>query len=291
MSYEEYPVCILDREVKKLRSRKIPYVKVQWSNHAAREATWSSRSQCGESIRNCLNRRVKSLVVDQSSTLENLELVLRHLERAFEAQFLGLGSSFGLDWKDSISLLELERDFLLPRVLRDSWTTPFGESKDSETTPYMCRHMAGLDTLPGRPLPVRGVTARVVRDQEIRDSGKLSLRFIGPYEILERVGPVAYRLALPPNLSSVHNVFHVSDLRKYVFDPTDVLDAAHVELRDDLSFEEQLVRILASEMRKLRNRDIPYVKVLWNNHGEREATWELESALQERYHHLFQMES
>nr|CAD1842599.1 unnamed protein product [Ananas comosus var. bracteatus] len=62
-------------------------------------------------------------------------------------------------------------------------------------------------------------------------------------------------------------------------------------LREDLSFEEQPVRILAREVRKLRNQDIPYVKVLWSNHDEREATWELESALQERYPHLFQMES
>nr|CAD1834512.1 unnamed protein product [Ananas comosus var. bracteatus] len=107
---------------------------------------------------------------------------------------------------------------------------------------------------------------------------------------LGRTGEVAYRLALPPNLSGVHNVFHVSVLRKYVFDPTHVLDATPVELRDDLSFEEQPVRILAREVRKLRNRDIPYVKVLWSNHGEREATWELESALRERYPHLFQME-
>nr|CAD1835604.1 unnamed protein product [Ananas comosus var. bracteatus] len=69
-----------------------------------------------------------------------------------------------------------------------------------------------------------------------------------------------------------------------------VLEAIPVELREDLSFEEQPVKILAREMKKLRNRDIPYVKVLWSNHREREATWELESALQERHPHLFQME-
>nr|CAD1839635.1 unnamed protein product [Ananas comosus var. bracteatus] len=116
-------------------------------------------------------------------------------------------------------------------------------------------------------------------------------RFIGPYEILERVGPVPYRLALPPNLSGVHNVFHVSVLRKYIFDPTHVLDATPLELQEDLSFEEQPLRILAREVKRLRNREIPYVKVLWSNHDEREATWELESALRERYPHLFQMEA
>nr|CAD1834681.1 unnamed protein product [Ananas comosus var. bracteatus] len=70
-----------------------------------------------------------------------------------------------------------------------------------------------------------------------------------------------------------------------------VLEAVPVELREDLSFEEQPVKILAREVKKLRNRDIPYVKVLWSNHGEREAMWELESALQEHYPHLFQMEA
>nr|CAD1834996.1 unnamed protein product [Ananas comosus var. bracteatus] len=121
--------------------------------------------------------------------------------------------------------------------------------------------------------------------------GKLSPRFIGPYEILERVGPVAYRLALPSNLLGVHNVFHVSVLRKYIFDPAHVLDATPSKLKEDLIFEEQPVKILAREVKKLRNRDIPSVKVLWSNHDKREATWELESALQERYPHLFQMES
>nr|CAD1839639.1 unnamed protein product [Ananas comosus var. bracteatus] len=74
-------------------------------------------------------------------------------------------------------------------------------------------------------------------------------------------------------------------------DPAHVLEAIPVELREDLSFEEQPVKVLAREVKKLRNRDIPYVKVLWSNHREREATWELESALQERYPHLFQMKS
>nr|CAD1832699.1 unnamed protein product [Ananas comosus var. bracteatus] len=129
------------------------------------------------------------------------------------------------------------------------------------------------------------------RNSKIWNPGKLSPQFIGPYEVLERVGPVAYRLALPPNLSGVHNVFHVSVLRKYIHDPAHVLDATPLELRDDLSFEEQPLRIVAHEVKRLRNREIPYVKVLWSNHDEREATWELESALRERYPHLFQMEA
>nr|CAD1836424.1 unnamed protein product [Ananas comosus var. bracteatus] len=146
---------------------------------------------------------------------------------------------------------------------------------------YADRRRRDLEFQVGDHVFLKVSPTRGIRRFRIRE--KLSPRFIGPYEILERVGSVAYCLALPPNLSDVHNVFYVSVLWKYIFDPAHVLDATPLELREDLSFEEQPVRILACEVRKLRNRDIPYVKVLWRNHGERKTTWELESALQERY--------
>ena len=75
-------------------------------------------------------------------------------------------------------------------------------------------------------------------------SGKLSPQFIGPFEILERIGEVAYRLALPPQLSGVHDVFHVSMLRKYELDPTHVLDWTDLEVDEDISYEERPVRVL-----------------------------------------------
>ncbi|XP_020090401.1 uncharacterized protein LOC109711662 [Ananas comosus] len=109
--------------------------------------------------------------------------------------------------------------------------------------------------------------------------------------MLERIGPAAYWLALPPNLSGVYNVFQVSTLRKYVFDPTLLLENTPVELREDLSFEEHPVEILAREVKRLQNREIPYVKILWSNHDEQEATWELESAMLEHYPYLFSTES
>ncbi|KAA3484405.1 reverse transcriptase [Gossypium australe] len=104
--------------------------------------------------------------------------------------------------------------------------------------------------------------------------GKLSLRFIGPYEIIERVGPVAYRLLLPPELAKIHNVFHVLMLRRYRSDPSHVITLSEIEIRSDISYEEQSIRILAREVKELRNKKIPLVKVLWNRHGIEEATWE-----------------
>ncbi|KAA0035748.1 pol protein [Cucumis melo var. makuwa] len=118
--------------------------------------------------------------------------------------------------------------------------------------------------------------------------GKLSPRFVGPFEILERIGPVAYRLALPPSLSAVHDVFHVSMLRKYVSDPSHVVDYEPLEIDENLSYTEQPVEVLAREVKMLRNREIPLVKVLWRNHRVEEATWEQEDDMRSRYPELFE---
>ncbi|GAV79356.1 hypothetical protein CFOL_v3_22821 [Cephalotus follicularis] len=106
--------------------------------------------------------------------------------------------------------------------------------------------------------------------------GKLSPRYIGPYEILERIGEVAYRLALPPSLSHVHNVFHVSLLRKYMANPFHVLRAEPIQVHEDLSYDEQPMEILDHKEQILRTKTIPLVKVAWRNHGVEQATWELD---------------
>ena len=117
--------------------------------------------------------------------------------------------------------------------------------------------------------------------------GKLSPRFIGPYEIIERVGPVAYRLALPPELDRIHNVFHVSMLRRYRSDPSHVIPAETIDVQSDLTYEEEPVKILAREIKELRNKKIPLVKVLWRNHKAEEATWESEEVMKQQYPQLF----
>ena len=104
--------------------------------------------------------------------------------------------------------------------------------------------------------------------------GKLSPKFIGPYEVLEKVGPMAYCLALPPDLEKIHNVFHVSMSRRYRSDPSHVVSSETIELRLDLTYEEEPVEILAREVKELRNKKIPLVKVLWRNHKTEQATWE-----------------
>ena len=80
----------------------------------------------------------------------------------------------------------------------------------------------------------------------------MNLKFVRPFEILEKVGEVAYRLALPPVLSEVHSVFHVSMLRKYRSDPNHVIEVAPLQLREDLSYDEELVKIMDHKEQVLR---------------------------------------
>ena len=99
-------------------------------------------------------------------------------------------------------------------------------------------------------------------------------RFVGPFEILERVGDLAYRLALPPEFAVVHNVFHVSMLRKYVFDPNHVVNFTTLDINSDFTYEEKPMAILDKKVLRLRNKDVVLVKVQWSRHGVDEATWE-----------------
>ncbi|XP_028055570.1 uncharacterized protein LOC114259744 [Camellia sinensis] len=120
--------------------------------------------------------------------------------------------------------------------------------------------------------PMKGVIRFGVR-------GKLSPRFVGLFEVLDRIGEVAYRLALPPSLAGVHNVFHVSMLRKYIPNPSHVIDHALLQFKKDLTYEERPIQIVDQKEQVLRRRVIRYVKVQWSNHSEREATWELEDEM------------
>ncbi|XP_073153938.1 uncharacterized protein [Henckelia pumila] len=123
-------------------------------------------------------------------------------------------------------------------------------------------------------------------------AGKLNPRYMGPFEILDKVGTLAYQLALPPAMSRVHNVFHVSQLRKYVPNPNHILEAEPLvtdgNLNEELKYEEVPIRIVDTMDQVLRRRTIPYVKVQWSNHTEREATWELKEMMQEKYPFLFE---
>ena len=109
--------------------------------------------------------------------------------------------------------------------------------------------------------------------------GKLSPRFIGPFEILKRVGTIAYRLALLPSMSGVHEVFHVSMLRKYTLDLAHVVDWGEIEVDIDGTFEEGTMCILDNRGQVLRRKIMRLVRVLWRHYGVEESTWEREDTM------------
>ncbi|XP_073298480.1 uncharacterized protein [Primulina huaijiensis] len=117
--------------------------------------------------------------------------------------------------------------------------------------------------------------------------GKVSQKFIGPFEKLERVRALAYRVALPPNLVEVQIFFHISMLCKYTSNPSQVLNFEPLQLTPNLSYEEKPTQILGRQERWLRNKLIKMVKVKWLNHSEEEASWDTESEMRNCYPELF----
>jgi hypothetical protein len=127
-----------------------------------------------------------------------------------------------------------------------------------------------------RVSPTRGI-------QRFGIKGKLAPRYVGPFEILKVYGPVAYRLQLPPQLVAVHDVFHVSQLRKCIKTPTEIIDSQAIEIESDLSYTEHPIRILDTKERITRRETIRMFKIQWNHHTEEEATWKTESYLQRNF--------
>ena len=113
--------------------------------------------------------------------------------------------------------------------------------------------------------------------------GKLARRYIGPFEIDMRVGEVAYRLILPTELAGVHKVFHISMLRKYIPDPSHVLQHEPLDVQPDVTFVERPKKIIDTKEQVLRTRMIHWVKEQWEHHSPREATWELRDQVKEKY--------
>ena len=117
--------------------------------------------------------------------------------------------------------------------------------------------------------------------------GKLSPRYIGPFEITEKIGEVTYRLNLPSKLQSIHNAFHVSNLRKCLSDEKAKIPYEEVTVDERLRFKEEPEAILDREMKRLRNKQVKLVKVQWKYHRGAETTWEPEDDMRKSYPELF----
>jgi hypothetical protein len=128
--------------------------------------------------------------------------------------------------------------------------------------------------------PIRGVKRFGVK-------GKLAPRYISPYQTLAKRGEVAYQLSLPEGLSAVHDVFHVSQLKKCLRVPEEQLPVEGLEVQEDLTYTEKPAQILETADRVTRRKTIRMCKVRWNHHSEEEATWEREDDLMAKYPELF----
>jgi len=117
---------------------------------------------------------------------------------------------------------------------------------------------------------------------------KLAPRYVGPYRILEKKGNIAYKVQLPIELRAIFRVFHVSQLKKCLCVPEERVEVRDIKLKSDLVYEEKPVAILDRKERVTRNRVVKFYKVLWSNHGEEDATWEMEDYLKEVYKTFFE---
>ncbi|GKE57870.1 putative reverse transcriptase domain-containing protein, partial [Tanacetum coccineum] len=117
--------------------------------------------------------------------------------------------------------------------------------------------------------------------------GKLNPRYVGPFKVIERVRTIAYKLDLPPQLSRVHNTFHVSNLKKCLSDESLVIPLEELRVDDKLHFVEEPVEVMDREIKQLKRSRIPIIKVRWNSKRGPEFTWEREDQFKQKYPYLF----
>jgi hypothetical protein len=127
-----------------------------------------------------------------------------------------------------------------------------------------------------RVLPMKGMKRFGVK-------GKLAPRYIGPFPILEKCGTMAYKLDLPPSLARVHDIFHVSQLKKCLKAPVDVVLSEVTPLENDLSYPEHPIKVLDQKDHVTRHKIIKFFKIQWSNHSEEEVIWESKDFLRSRH--------
>jgi hypothetical protein len=132
-----------------------------------------------------------------------------------------------------------------------------------------------------RVSPTKGV-------QRFGIKGKLAPRYVGPFEILKVCGPVAYKICLPSQLAAIHDVFHISQLKKCIKVPTKIVETSAIAIEPDLSYTEQAIQILDTKERITKRRTVKMYKILWDHHTDEEATWETESYLQQNFPNFLQ---
>jgi hypothetical protein len=166
------------------------------------------------------------------------------------------------------------------RIIRERLKAAQSRQKTNYDRHHLDVHYEVGDQVYLRVTPLKGVHRFGIK-------GKLAPRYVGPFRILSKRGELAYKLDLPSTFPEVHDVFHVSQLKRCFKDPIRGVDHETLDLQDDLTYREYPVRILDETERKTRRQTIKFLKVQWSHHSESEETWEREDRLRSEYPAFF----
>nr|GEX40643.1 putative reverse transcriptase domain-containing protein [Tanacetum cinerariifolium] len=185
------------------------------------------------------------------------------------------------DLRDTLSVL-----YLISAHLRKDYANSSMLASSKRSATKLCQCKTKAFRIPSwRSCIVKSSTSK--RCHSFWKRQNLNLRYIRPFKILKRIGPMAYKLELPKELSNDHNTFHVSNLKKCLSDESLVIPIKELQLDDKLNFMEEPMEMMNREVKQLRQSRVPIIKVRWNSRRGPEFTWEREDEIRSKYPHLF----
>ncbi|GJR85306.1 putative reverse transcriptase domain-containing protein [Tanacetum coccineum] len=248
-------------------------------------------SHCWQTVQKALGRRLDMNTTYHPQTDGQSERTIQTLEDMLRACVIDFGALYGRKYRSPILWAEIGESSLIgPELVQETTDKvvlikeKLKAARDRQKS-YADNRRKPLEFEVGdrvmlKVSPWKGVI-------RFGKKGKLAPRYVGPFEILERIGPVAYRLRLLEELSGVHNTFHVSNLKKYLADASLHVPLGEIKVDKTLRFVEEPVEIMDREVKSLKHSKIALVKVRWNSKRGPEFTWEREDYMKSKYPQLF----